>query len=424
MGVSVSASRYGFVLLRIYWRGREHWVGTKLKDDGPAGKTRLRMEARASLLTEKLLHGAELHTALLDVLGNCPPHLMPAGTPTASITVKQACDAHLKRLRQWKDRGDARKSLVSKTDTYVKAVIVPFWSGVHLADVTHARLVDFQDHVLGRMRRRRDPETGETVLEPIKVKTARNIIGGHFRAIIKRARAIHGVPVRDPFEGLEWPRTKNVEQPDPFTGEERDRILDFFQRERPRWYPWLNTLFWVGLRQGESTPLTRSDFDLKAGTLSITKSWTEGEENDPKTPRSKRTVQLFPEALAGLAAIPEPVIPEPDALLFVNPAGEIINSKEWPKKSFYPVLRKLGIRVRKFYCTRHTFISELIGRGEDLKAIAEYCGTSAEMIERSYGRWLPKGVERGVRSLRSMSNRVETVRSTENGAGKTGKVAG
>jgi hypothetical protein len=79
--------------------------------------------------------------------------------------------------------------------------------------------------------------------------------------------------------------------------------------------------------------------------------------------------------------------------------GGPINSKEWPPKSFYPVLRQLGIRLRDFYSTRDTFISEMIHRGENLKAIAEYCGTSVAMIERSYGSYFPKDLGDGVKAL-------------------------
>jgi hypothetical protein len=89
-------------------------------------------------------------------------------------------------------------------------------------------------------------------------------------------------------------------------------------------------------------------------------------------------------------------------LVFEPPHGNPITTNWWPKKSWHPVLRRLEIRARKFYATRHTFISDLLTRGEDLKAIAEYCGTSVAMIERSYRRWMPKGVDRGVRSLRAL----------------------
>jgi transposase len=93
------------------------------------------------------------------------------------------------------------------------------------------------------------------------------------------------------------------------------------------------------------------------------------------------------------------LILKPDAYLFTNPDGNPINHKEWPRKSFYPVLRKLQIRLRDFYSTRDTFISEMLRRGEPAKAIAEYCGTSVAMIERSYGLYFPKDLDGGVKTL-------------------------
>ena len=69
--------------------------------------------------------------------------------------------------------------------------------------------------------------------------------------------------------------------------------------------------------------------------------------------------------------------------------GRPITTKEWPKKSWKPVLRKkIGVRYRKFYATRHTFISWALSNGMNVKAIAEYVGTSLEMIERSYGKYI------------------------------------
>lgn len=54
------------------------------------------------------------------------------------------------------------------------------------------------------------------------------------------------------------------------------------------------------MRQGETTALRLSDFDPEAGTIRINKSRSEGEENDPKTERSIRTIRLLPEALGPL----------------------------------------------------------------------------------------------------------------------------
>jgi len=51
-------------------------------------------------------------------------------------------------------------------------------------------------------------------------------------------------------------------------------------------------------------------------------------------------------------------------------------------------LRATGIRPRKFYATRHTFISASLEAGYNIKRLADYCGTSVEMIERHYAGYL------------------------------------
>ena len=60
MAVQVSRSRHGYLALRIFWRGRDQWVGTKLRDDGEGGKNRRRLEAKAILISERLEAGDEL----------------------------------------------------------------------------------------------------------------------------------------------------------------------------------------------------------------------------------------------------------------------------------------------------------------------------------------------------------------------------
>jgi hypothetical protein len=53
-----------------------------------------------------------------------------------------------------------------------------------------------------------------------------------------------------------------------------------------------------------------------------------------------------------------------------------------------PALRATGVRPRKFYATRHTFLSVGLSRGCNAKWVATYCGTSLEMLDRHYGRWM------------------------------------
>jgi hypothetical protein len=54
------------------------------------------------------------------------------------------------------------------------------------------------------------------------------------------------------------------------------------------------------------------------------------------------------------------------------------------RKVWFRCLRSLGIRPRRFYTTRHTFVAWALSEGANLKGLAEYGGTSVQMIEQSY----------------------------------------
>jgi integrase len=61
-----------------------------------------------------------------------------------------------------------------------------------------------------------------------------------------------------------------------------------------------------------------------------------------------------------------------------------MNARKWAEHNWAEPLKVLGITHRKFYATRHTFITEAIRRGENPLAVAQYCGTSVAMIEKDY----------------------------------------
>jgi integrase len=233
---------------------------------------------------------------------------------------------------------------------------------------------------------------GRTKISCCDSKTVRNTLDGYLRALYRDAREESedkGLVLGDPFARLRWPKEVK-DAPDPFTEEERDKILAFFRDQRPRWYPIVATLFWTGMRPGELAALRIADVDLVRRKISITKSRDAGAEGPPKTPKSRRDIALLPNLLSVLKAVRHPDGSDPyTTYFFRNPNGGPITTKEWPKKSWEPVLRKkIGVRYRKFYTTRHTFISWALTKGMNPKAIAEYVGTSLEMIERSYGRYI------------------------------------
>jgi integrase len=70
--------------------------------------------------------------------------------------------------------------------------------------------------------------------------------------------------------------------------------------------------------------------------------------------------------------------------VFVTKFGKPMNAKKWSEHNWGSPLEKLNIRHRKAYAMRHTFITEMVRKDVNLKKIADYCGTSAVMIEQNY----------------------------------------
>lgn len=211
------------------------------------------------------------------------------------------------------------------------------------------------------------------------VKTARNIIDGSFRALYRDARAeFDELNGRDPFIDLQWPAAQRA-KPDPFTAEERVAHwaeTDFF------YFPWVLTLFYTGMRPSEASALTWADVDLEQRRISINKSRYLGSESATKTSGSMRTIHIEERVVNVLRIVPSRELGLNH--VFINKFGEPMNAKKWSEHNWGGPLKTLGIRHRKFYSTRHTFITEAIKRGESPLAVAQYCGTSLAMIEADY----------------------------------------
>ena len=119
------------------------------------------------------------------------------------------------------------------------------------------------------------------------------------------------------------------------------------------------------------------------------RSRTLGEDNAPKTARSARTIPLRPEVVAVLRAMPAPLHRTEQSFVFTNQAGRPLDEERFVEKHWHRALRATGIRPRKFYATRHTFISLTLMAGKvKIKRLADYCGTSVAMIEKHYARWM------------------------------------
>jgi hypothetical protein len=105
---------------------------------------------------------------------------------------------------------------------------------------------------------------------------------------------------------------------------------------------------------------------------------------------------MLPWVVDLLKRLPRRLHSDGSEFAFLNPEGKPMTDSWWPKRGaarrpvddeskgiWFSCLRSLGIWPRKFYMTRHAWA---LSEGANSKGLAEYCGTSVQMIEQSYGR--------------------------------------
>jgi integrase len=229
----------------------------------------------------------------------------------------------------------------------------------------------------------------------LSLKTVRNILDASLRAMLRDARTVDQLIDRDPFTGVIWPRMPK-RPADPFTEFHRGGARQAFAlvpSQRPLLLPVRLFLFHTGSRPSETVALRWGDVDTDQGVATIRLSRYLGSESATKTQHSERTIRLLPIVRDALRDL-RPVHATEETYVFVNAKnGGPIEQREWPKDHWRGALTGTGIRPRKFYATKHTFISVALTEGLNLTFIAEYCGTSVAMIEQHYGRFLGSRVD-------------------------------
>jgi len=379
---------------RIYFQGREFWQGTSWRD---TPTNRLKAEGKAVEMTEQIKAGTFNYLKWFpkgnraSEFGGKP--VVPVEVVNKPLTVRQFYEQWIEK----KKPPFVRIGLQRNYKQDFKAYILPFMGDAELNAVTVETLENFRIHLVDEQQ--------------LALKTARNIMDGSLRAMIRDAgRRIE----RNPFNDLPanwWPRLPQHE-PDPYTEQERDAILEYYRNNRPHWaYAFTFFRFWTGARPSEATALKWGSVDLANAKATFALSRHLGEENAPKTRASRRTVTLLPNVVDLLKSI-LPLRVEPNGYVFTDGQGKPIDQSEFAR-GFQAVLRVLKIRPRPFYNTRHTFISIALTLGCNQKWIAEQTGTSIAMIQERYGKFIRDNGDALLRAYVAQSKSATTERKPE-----------
>lgn len=380
------ATRHGTLAIRFHWRGRPVWEGTGAAD---TPENRAHLAVICARITDELARGAFDDRRYLAYFPNGnQARRCQAGAAVVEIpTVRAYAAEFLERTQREGQRVSTWRTYRSHLLTYVIDTRLP--DGVMVGDLR-----------VNEITKRRLIQLRTALLQRVSVATAKVVMSGGLRVCLNAARddeLLEG----DPFAGLpRWPRQESP-SPDPFTRDERDRICAHF-----RGSPWGPFVFWqfhVGTRPSEATALRHSDLNTDTGMCRITRSRVGGEEDEPKTAGSRRTIQVVPAVLGELRRLAV-LRPDPDGYVFTAPTGGPIDQKQFAQREWAAALRLLEIRPRKFYATRHTFLSIGVSLGRNFKWLATYCGTSARMIDRHYAIYLP---DAGGEQLEALATEAE-----------------
>jgi integrase len=208
----------------------------------------------------------------------------------------------------------------------------------------------------------------------------------------------HGRRALDnPMGGITNQRTVK-RLPDPLTLEERDAILgDMRLHYDSRICAYFTFAFYTGMRPEELIALRWEDIDWREAVARVERVRTfKGSERDGTKTGTWRDVDLVPQAMEALKVMKAFTFLKRDeegreADIFENPVTGRAWHDERSQRDHYwtPTLKRLGIRRRRAYCTRHTYCTAALMAGIKPAYIASQAGHSVKMLLDTYARWIP-----------------------------------
>ena len=193
----------------------------------------------------------------------------------------------------------------------------------------------------------------------------------------------------NPFAGLasdiKLPKREDTDI-DPFSADERDRIVEYLQEHHQSEATIVEFLFRTGCRPSEACGLQWRDISPDFKTINFHQSLTDSEDGLVIKPGLKtQERRLFPcgEKLQSFlrSIAPNPI--DRNSFIFAGNAGffkfHSFSNHVWKK-----TLKALDIDYRNPYQMRHTYITFCINSGVNAKDVARLVGNSAEIIYKHY----------------------------------------
>ena len=172
----------------------------------------------------------------------------------------------------------------------------------------------------------------------------------------------------------------------PFTLDEVHRILATVRQD---YRDYLLVRFFTGMRSGEVDGLKWKYVDFVSRLILIRETRVLGADDYTKTDGSQRDIQMSTPVYEALRRQEAVSLGRSD-YVFCNRLGAPIDNKNFTDRVWGPLLRYLGLPVRRPYQMRHTAATLWLAAGESPEWIARQLGhANTQMLFRVYSRYVP-----------------------------------
>lgn len=207
----------------------------------------------------------------------------------------------------------------------------------------------------------------------------------------------------NPFLGLASEikaKAKQLEDIKPFTKEEKQVIIAAFENDLyySHYAAYVKFLFLTGCRTGEAIALQWKHISPDFKKISFCESYVSGNRKNTKTKKSR----IFPcnHQLQHFLQSIQPINYHPESLVFPSPEGQEIDAHNFLNRAWKGYKNRHGHHIdgiitrlvkaglvseyRPQYNTRHTFITHCLEAGVTVPQVAQWVGSSSEVIMRHY----------------------------------------
>jgi integrase len=218
------------------------------------------------------------------------------------------------------------------------------------------------------------------------MKTRNNVISP-LRGVFKFAKADRLIS-HNPADELVFAKTQKP-KPDPLSLEELELVLGWMKtNENEVLYSFFEFAFFTGLRSSEMLAVSWKDVDWLKGRVRVDKARVEGVLKETKT-YEERDVELNSRALAALKRMKSYSFLRGEEI-FINPNTNtpFITNKAI-RLVWNSCLKRLGVKHRVSYQTRHTFCTMNLMAGANVMWVSKQMGHSnTQMTLTRYSAWI------------------------------------